>query len=231
MTGEPLPQCQFRVEPAYERVGPAHECVNPCFFDAGDGPDPAFDLRDALAYSAWLTPWRRLPAAPRGAARFGRSGPRCGPGPCPRGPGSRSGPAGRRSAAPRGTTRRPCGRARPCRGWRGGRRLAPSGTLESLTWMQRSRPSPTLASNSSTTSASASGGADLEPRGQQVAAVEAGAEALAASGGVDQLGELVRSSGPAAPGCRPCSRAGSGSARCLPSASRITLPARFTEGA
>ena len=49
MTGEPLPQCQFRVEPAYEHVGPAHECVNPSFFDAGNGPDSAFDLRDALA--------------------------------------------------------------------------------------------------------------------------------------------------------------------------------------
>ena len=49
MTGEPLPQCQFRVEPSYERAGPEHECVNPGFFDAGDGPEPAFDLRDALA--------------------------------------------------------------------------------------------------------------------------------------------------------------------------------------
>jgi hypothetical protein len=49
MTGEPLPQCQFRVEPAYEHVGPAHQCVNPGFFDAGDGRDPVFDLRDALA--------------------------------------------------------------------------------------------------------------------------------------------------------------------------------------
>jgi hypothetical protein len=49
MTGEPLPQCQFRVEPSYERSGPEHECVNPGFFDASDGPEPAFDLRDALA--------------------------------------------------------------------------------------------------------------------------------------------------------------------------------------
>ena len=49
MTGDPLPQCQFRVEPAYEHVGPAHECVNPGFFDAGDGREAAFDLRDALA--------------------------------------------------------------------------------------------------------------------------------------------------------------------------------------
>jgi hypothetical protein len=45
MTGDPLPQCQFRVEPAYEGGGPAHECVNPSFFDA----DQVFDLRDALA--------------------------------------------------------------------------------------------------------------------------------------------------------------------------------------
>ncbi len=49
MTGEPLPQCQFRVEPAYERAEPGHECVNPGFFDAEDGREPAFDLRDALA--------------------------------------------------------------------------------------------------------------------------------------------------------------------------------------
>src|SRR5215203_1378769 len=45
MTGEPLPQCQFRVEPAYEGAGPAHQCVNPSFFDAVDGREPAFDLR------------------------------------------------------------------------------------------------------------------------------------------------------------------------------------------
>jgi hypothetical protein len=47
MTGEPLPQCQFRVEPAYESAGPDHECVNPAFFDA-EAP-AVFDLRDALA--------------------------------------------------------------------------------------------------------------------------------------------------------------------------------------
>ena len=49
MTGDPLPQCQFRVEPAYEGVGPAHECVNPRFFDAAAGHEPVFDLRDAIA--------------------------------------------------------------------------------------------------------------------------------------------------------------------------------------
>lgn len=51
MTGEPLPQCQFRVEPAFEGVGPAFECVNPRFFDCDDsGPEGirVFDLRDAL---------------------------------------------------------------------------------------------------------------------------------------------------------------------------------------
>src|ERR671936_2511654 len=47
MTGESLPQCQFRVEPAYEGAGPDHECVNPAFFDA-EAP-AVFDLRDALA--------------------------------------------------------------------------------------------------------------------------------------------------------------------------------------
>jgi hypothetical protein len=52
MTGEPLPQCQFRVEPCYEGAGPAYECVNPRFFDCTDsGPEGlrAFDLRDAIA--------------------------------------------------------------------------------------------------------------------------------------------------------------------------------------
>ena len=52
MTGQPLPQCQFRVEPSYEGVGAAYSCVNPRFFDCTDaGPEGlrAFDLRDALA--------------------------------------------------------------------------------------------------------------------------------------------------------------------------------------
>jgi hypothetical protein len=52
MTGEALPQCQFRVEPAYEGAGASHQCVNPRFFDCTDaGPEGirAFDLRDALA--------------------------------------------------------------------------------------------------------------------------------------------------------------------------------------
>lgn len=51
MTGEPLPQCQFSVERAYEGEGPAYECVNKRFFDcADDGPEAirAFDLRNAL---------------------------------------------------------------------------------------------------------------------------------------------------------------------------------------
>jgi hypothetical protein len=52
MTGQPLPQCQFRVEPAYEGEGEAYSCVNPRFFDCTDqGPEGirAFDLRDSLA--------------------------------------------------------------------------------------------------------------------------------------------------------------------------------------
>ena len=36
MTGDPLPQCQFRVEPAFEGDGPAHTCLNPSFFDIND---------------------------------------------------------------------------------------------------------------------------------------------------------------------------------------------------
>ena len=46
MTGEPIAQCQVRVEPCYEGAGPAYECVNPDFFDA---QQPEFDLRDVIA--------------------------------------------------------------------------------------------------------------------------------------------------------------------------------------
>ena len=49
MTGDPLPQCQFRIEPAYEGGGPAHECVNPGFFDCHADAGDRFDLRDAIA--------------------------------------------------------------------------------------------------------------------------------------------------------------------------------------
>ena len=52
MTGDPLPQCQFTVEKAYEGEGPAYECVNKTFFDAnhqGAESIRAFDLRNALS--------------------------------------------------------------------------------------------------------------------------------------------------------------------------------------
>jgi hypothetical protein len=45
LTGVPMPQCQFKVEPAYEGAG---RCVNPKFFDCADDIR-AFDLRDAIA--------------------------------------------------------------------------------------------------------------------------------------------------------------------------------------
>lgn len=51
MTGEPLPQCQFTVERAYEGDGPEYECVNKRFFDFEGRPEDtiqAFDLRNAL---------------------------------------------------------------------------------------------------------------------------------------------------------------------------------------
>jgi hypothetical protein len=51
MKGDPLPQCQFTVEKAYEGEGPAYECVNRRFFDFDDeSPEAirAFDLRNAL---------------------------------------------------------------------------------------------------------------------------------------------------------------------------------------
>jgi hypothetical protein len=51
MTGQPLPQCQFSVEKAYEGDGPAYECVNRTFFDCDhEGPEAirAFDLRNSL---------------------------------------------------------------------------------------------------------------------------------------------------------------------------------------
>jgi hypothetical protein len=49
MTGQPLPQCQFSVERAYEGEGEAYDCVNRRFFDCSDeGAEGlrAFDLRD-----------------------------------------------------------------------------------------------------------------------------------------------------------------------------------------
>ena len=52
MTGDPLPQCRFRVEPCYEGGGGrGYDCVNPRFFDCTDeGPEGirAFDLRNAI---------------------------------------------------------------------------------------------------------------------------------------------------------------------------------------
>lgn len=47
MTGDPLPQCHFTVEKAYEGEGPAFECVNKRFFD-GPTEIEAFDLRNAV---------------------------------------------------------------------------------------------------------------------------------------------------------------------------------------
>jgi hypothetical protein len=52
MTGESMPQCQFRVEPSYEGEGAEHQCVNPRFFDCTDASPEgirAFDLRNTLA--------------------------------------------------------------------------------------------------------------------------------------------------------------------------------------
>ena|SRR5687767_1959052 len=52
MTGQPLPQCQFTVEPAYAGTGDDFACVNRRFFDCAEsGPEGlrAFDLRNALS--------------------------------------------------------------------------------------------------------------------------------------------------------------------------------------
>lgn len=51
MSGQALPQCQFRVEPAFEGDGPSFACVNPRFFDCADsGPEGirAFDIRQLI---------------------------------------------------------------------------------------------------------------------------------------------------------------------------------------
>ena len=51
MTGDPLPQCKFRVESSYDGAGRAFDCVNPRFFDCTDSGSEgirAFDLRQAL---------------------------------------------------------------------------------------------------------------------------------------------------------------------------------------
>jgi hypothetical protein len=51
MTGDPLPQCQFKIEPAFEGEGPDFACVNRRFFDCTDAGAEGvrvFDIRDAL---------------------------------------------------------------------------------------------------------------------------------------------------------------------------------------
>ena len=47
MTGEPLPQCQFRVEPSYERWRPRARVRQPRASSTPERAEPAFDLRDA----------------------------------------------------------------------------------------------------------------------------------------------------------------------------------------
>ncbi len=67
MTGEPLPQCQFTVEPSYEGEGPAFACVNPRFFDCTDAR-PRGHPR--------LRPARGAQLAGRANASCGACGPR-----------------------------------------------------------------------------------------------------------------------------------------------------------
>ena len=81
--------------------------------------------------------------------------------------------------------------------WRS--RLPPSGIFESLTCRQRSRSSPTLASNSSSTVVERLGGADLEARGEQVAAVEADADPLRRRRAARPARRARRSRAPAGP--------------------------------
>ena len=65
-------------------------------------------------------------------------------GPWPSGPGTSISTGRRGSAARPGKTRIPPSRARPRRGSRGGRRFAPSGTLESFRWRHARAPGPTV---------------------------------------------------------------------------------------
>ena len=71
--------------------------------------------------------------------------------------------------------------------------------------------------------ASASARADVVARGEQVAGVEADAEALVAAGGVEQRGQLVERAPERAARARRCSRGAAGSARSRASASRDDL--------
>ena len=48
MTGEPLPQCQFTVERAYDGYGEPFDCVNPGFFEKPEREPAEFDLRNGL---------------------------------------------------------------------------------------------------------------------------------------------------------------------------------------
>ena len=77
----------------------------------------------------------------------------------------------------------------PMLAWRS--RLLPSGVCESLRCRQPSRSRPTRCSNSAHHRVDARPRADVIAGRQQVAGVQAHAEALLAAGGLDQLGELL----------------------------------------
>ncbi len=72
---------------------------------------------------------------------------------------------------------------------------------------------PPRASQSSSTCGQALVGADVVARGEQVAGVQADAEALGAAGGVDQVGELLERAPERARRRPRCSRGAAGSAR------------------
>ena len=134
---------------------------------------------------------------------------------CGRAPASRGRTAGRRSAARRGTSAQP---SRPelarRRCSRGGRGWSPSGVWQSLRCSEPIRPGPTARSQASSDVARAPAAVRIvDARGEQVAGVQADAEALVAAGGLDQRAELLERAPERARPRRRCSPGAAGSPR------------------
>ena len=112
--------------------------------------------------------------------------------------------------------------------WRS--RQEPSGAAASLTWRQRRRSSPTFSSASSSDRGEVLGVGDVVALDEEVAGVEAEAEALAAAGQLDQLGGLVEVAAEQAFVAGGLLEQQGAASRCPSSAAAITFAARFIDG-
>ena len=113
----------------------------------------------------------------------------------------------------------------PTLAWRS--RLLPRGVIESLRCRQPSRSRPTRCSNSAITASTPAARADVIPRRQQVAGVQAHAEALLAAGGLDQAGELLEAAPERPAGAGGVLQVAAGSPRSRPAPRGSCPPARL----